>query len=55
MVVGTPEQVVPIYQRLIEAGAQYFVAAWQNDPASLRLLADEVIPRLRPADRLEGR
>ncbi|MGH2461532.1 MAG: LLM class flavin-dependent oxidoreductase [Chloroflexota bacterium] len=49
MVVGTPDQVIPVYQQLIDAGAQYFIAAWQNNPTSLRLLAEEVVPRLRPA------
>lgn len=47
MVVGTPEQAIPIYQELIDAGVNYFIAAWQRDITSVRLLAEQVMPYLR--------
>jgi alkanesulfonate monooxygenase SsuD/methylene tetrahydromethanopterin reductase-like flavin-dependent oxidoreductase (luciferase family) len=49
-VAGSPETVAAVYQELIDAGFEYFVAQTQDasDLESIRLLATEVIPRLRP-------
>jgi alkanesulfonate monooxygenase SsuD/methylene tetrahydromethanopterin reductase-like flavin-dependent oxidoreductase (luciferase family) len=45
-VAGTPAQFVAYYRALIEAGMRYFVVAPSGDPETLRLLAEEVMPRL---------
>jgi alkanesulfonate monooxygenase SsuD/methylene tetrahydromethanopterin reductase-like flavin-dependent oxidoreductase (luciferase family) len=51
VVAGTPEQVVPYYQSFAEAGMQYFIAQVLDarDEETMRLLATEVAPRIRPA------
>ena len=48
LMVGTPEQAVAHYRALIAAGIQYFTVnlADTADHETLRLLAEEVIPRL---------
>jgi F420-dependent oxidoreductase-like protein len=46
--VGTPEQLIPIFKRLIEAGIEYF-PLYFSQPArmeSMRLFAEEVMPSL---------
>jgi alkanesulfonate monooxygenase SsuD/methylene tetrahydromethanopterin reductase-like flavin-dependent oxidoreductase (luciferase family) len=50
-IVGTPEQVAPYYQALVDAGMQYFVIQVLDaaDEETFALLATEVLPRLRPA------
>lgn len=50
-IVGSPEQVTAYYQALADAGMQYFVVQVLDaeDLETLRLLATEVIPNLRPA------
>lgn len=46
-VTGTPEQVIPYYQSLVDAGAQYFVVQIDaTDTETLELLATEVMPRV---------
>jgi alkanesulfonate monooxygenase SsuD/methylene tetrahydromethanopterin reductase-like flavin-dependent oxidoreductase (luciferase family) len=47
--VGTPRAAVAHYQALIDAGAQYFLASVSgNDIETKRLLAEQVMPELRP-------
>ena len=47
---GTPAEMIHSYQALIECGVQYFIAGvYVDDRETLCLLAEEVIPRLRPA------
>ena len=48
MVVGTPEEVIPHYQRLVDAGMQYFIFHTRADPDTARLLAEQVLPALTP-------
>ena len=45
-VAGTPPQLVAYYQALIAAGMRYFVVSPSGDPEALRLMAEEVMPRL---------
>ena len=45
-VAGTPPQFVAYYRALIDAGMRYFVVGPADDPAALRLLAEEVVPHL---------
>ncbi len=46
-VTGTPERVAAHYQALVDAGIQYFVVQLDaTDEETLRLLADEVMPRV---------
>ena len=45
-VAGTPPQFVAYYRALIDAGMRYFVVGPDDVPASLRLLAEEVVPHL---------
>jgi alkanesulfonate monooxygenase SsuD/methylene tetrahydromethanopterin reductase-like flavin-dependent oxidoreductase (luciferase family) len=48
--IGTPEQAIAYYQSLADAGIQYVLAAVsRNDTETVRLLAERVIPGLRPA------
>jgi alkanesulfonate monooxygenase SsuD/methylene tetrahydromethanopterin reductase-like flavin-dependent oxidoreductase (luciferase family) len=56
VVAGTPEQVVPYYQSYADAGMQYFVVQVLDarDEETVRLLAREVMPRIRPASRDGG-
>jgi alkanesulfonate monooxygenase SsuD/methylene tetrahydromethanopterin reductase-like flavin-dependent oxidoreductase (luciferase family) len=48
VVAGTPERLVAYFQRLVEAGIQYFVIhlADTRDEETLQLLAAEVMPRV---------
>ena len=48
MVLGTPEEVIPHYQRLVDAGMQYFIFHTRADPDTARLLAEQVLPALTP-------
>lgn len=49
LIAGTPEQMIPYYQALIDLGLNYFIAAvWPEDRETITLLAREVIPHLRP-------
>jgi alkanesulfonate monooxygenase SsuD/methylene tetrahydromethanopterin reductase-like flavin-dependent oxidoreductase (luciferase family) len=44
---GTPQQVAPFYQALVDAGAQYFVIQVDSrDVETLELLAHEVVPHI---------
>jgi alkanesulfonate monooxygenase SsuD/methylene tetrahydromethanopterin reductase-like flavin-dependent oxidoreductase (luciferase family) len=48
MVVGTPTEVVAYYAPLVRAGFQHFLAfVYGNDPETVRLLAERVVPELR--------
>jgi alkanesulfonate monooxygenase SsuD/methylene tetrahydromethanopterin reductase-like flavin-dependent oxidoreductase (luciferase family) len=48
IIAGTPADAVAYYERLIATGLQYFIAfVYGNDVETLRLLAQEVIPKLR--------
>ena len=53
MIVGTPAGVIPRFQELIDAGAQYFILHTRADPETAQLLAEQVIPALQvsPAPR----
>ena len=50
VVAGTPEQIVSYYQSYADAGMQYFIAQVLDarDEETFRLLAQEVMPRIRP-------
>jgi alkanesulfonate monooxygenase SsuD/methylene tetrahydromethanopterin reductase-like flavin-dependent oxidoreductase (luciferase family) len=48
MFIGTPEEAIPHYQRLVDAGLQYFIAHTRADPDTARLLMERVLPALRP-------
>ncbi|MCD6028891.1 MAG: class flavin-dependent oxidoreductase [Thermomicrobiales bacterium] len=50
-IVGTPEQVVPYYQELVDAGIQYFVVQTLDaaDQETIRLLAERVAPHVAAA------
>jgi alkanesulfonate monooxygenase SsuD/methylene tetrahydromethanopterin reductase-like flavin-dependent oxidoreductase (luciferase family) len=46
-VTGTPEQVLPYYQSLVDVGAQYFVIQIDSgDVETMELLAGEIVPRV---------
>jgi alkanesulfonate monooxygenase SsuD/methylene tetrahydromethanopterin reductase-like flavin-dependent oxidoreductase (luciferase family) len=48
IVAGTPSEVIAHYERLIQAGLQYFIAfVYGNDLETVRLLAEAVIPEVR--------
>jgi alkanesulfonate monooxygenase SsuD/methylene tetrahydromethanopterin reductase-like flavin-dependent oxidoreductase (luciferase family) len=48
-VAGTPSEVIPYYQALVDCGVQYFmVGVYSQDRETLSLLAEEVIPALIP-------
>ena len=49
-IIGTPEQVIPYYQSLADAGMEYFVVQVLDaaDEETFRLLAKEVMPNIRP-------
>lgn len=49
MVVATPEEAIPHYQHLVDAGLQYFIFHTRADPDTARLLAEQVLPALTPA------
>jgi alkanesulfonate monooxygenase SsuD/methylene tetrahydromethanopterin reductase-like flavin-dependent oxidoreductase (luciferase family) len=46
LVAGTPPQLVAYYRALVAAGMRYFIVQCGQDPAALRLLAEEVLPHL---------
>lgn len=47
---GTPEQVIPYYQSLVDVGTQYFVLQIDSaDSETLELLAHEVVPHVAPS------
>jgi alkanesulfonate monooxygenase SsuD/methylene tetrahydromethanopterin reductase-like flavin-dependent oxidoreductase (luciferase family) len=50
VVAGTPEQIVPYYQSYADVGMQYFITQVLDarDEETFRLLAREVMPRIRP-------
>jgi alkanesulfonate monooxygenase SsuD/methylene tetrahydromethanopterin reductase-like flavin-dependent oxidoreductase (luciferase family) len=48
MTIGTPEEVIPHFQRLIDAGFQYFILHTRADLETARLLAERVLPALTP-------
>jgi alkanesulfonate monooxygenase SsuD/methylene tetrahydromethanopterin reductase-like flavin-dependent oxidoreductase (luciferase family) len=52
-IVGTPERIIPYFQRLADAGMQYFVVQIMDaaDEETFRLLAREVAPHIRPGRR----
>lgn len=52
-VVGTPDQVAGYYQRLVDAGIDYFVVQILDarDLETVELLAREVVPRVQPRRR----
>jgi alkanesulfonate monooxygenase SsuD/methylene tetrahydromethanopterin reductase-like flavin-dependent oxidoreductase (luciferase family) len=54
-IIGTPEQVIPYYQALADAGMEYFVVQVldASDEETFRLLASEVAPRIRPGGDLD--
>jgi alkanesulfonate monooxygenase SsuD/methylene tetrahydromethanopterin reductase-like flavin-dependent oxidoreductase (luciferase family) len=56
VVAGTPEQVIPYYQSYADAGMQYFIAQVLDarDEETFRLLAQEVMPRIRPDPAVDG-
>ena len=56
VVADTPEQVVLYYQSYADAGMQYFVVQVLDarDEETFRLLAGEVMPRIRPAPTCGG-
>jgi len=44
---GTPEQVAPYYQSLVDVGAQYFIMQVDSsDTETMELLAREIVPRV---------
>jgi alkanesulfonate monooxygenase SsuD/methylene tetrahydromethanopterin reductase-like flavin-dependent oxidoreductase (luciferase family) len=49
MVIGTPEAAIAHFQRLVDAGLQYFIVHTRADPDTARLLAERVLPSLTPA------
>ena len=49
MVIGTPEEAIAHFQRLVDAGLQYFIVHTRADPDTARLLAERVLPALTPA------
>jgi len=46
---GTPEQAIPYYQELVEAGIQYFIVETLDaaDEETIRLLAEQVMPAIK--------
>jgi hypothetical protein len=47
---ATPAQAIAHYQALADAGMQYFLAVVNgSDLETVRLLAEEVMPAIRPA------
>jgi alkanesulfonate monooxygenase SsuD/methylene tetrahydromethanopterin reductase-like flavin-dependent oxidoreductase (luciferase family) len=46
---GTPEQAIPYYQELVEAGIQYFIIETLDaaDEETIRLLAERVMPAIK--------
>jgi len=51
-IVGTPDQVIPYYQSLADAGIEYFVVQVLDatDEETFRLLATEVAPQIRTGE-----
>jgi alkanesulfonate monooxygenase SsuD/methylene tetrahydromethanopterin reductase-like flavin-dependent oxidoreductase (luciferase family) len=48
MFIGTPEEAIVHFQRLVDAGLQYFIAHTRADEETTRLLAERVLPALTP-------
>jgi hypothetical protein len=49
LLAGTPDDVVPYFQRLLKVGMQYFISTIRdNDFETLRLMAQRVIPAVIP-------
>ena len=47
---ATPEEAVAIYQELVDAGMRTFILRiWEDDRETVRLFAEEVLPRLKIA------
>ncbi len=46
MVIGTPDAAIAHFQRLVDAGLQYFIVHTRADPDTARLLAERVLPAL---------
>jgi alkanesulfonate monooxygenase SsuD/methylene tetrahydromethanopterin reductase-like flavin-dependent oxidoreductase (luciferase family) len=46
LIAGTPPQMLAYYRTLAEAGMQYFIVNCGQDHEALRLLGEEVVPRL---------
>jgi alkanesulfonate monooxygenase SsuD/methylene tetrahydromethanopterin reductase-like flavin-dependent oxidoreductase (luciferase family) len=46
MLIGTPEAAIAHFQRLVDAGLQYFIVHTRADPDTHRLLAERVLPAL---------
>jgi hypothetical protein len=46
LVAGTPPQLVACCRALVAAGMRSFIVQCGQDPAALRLLAEQVVPRL---------
>lgn len=48
---ATPEEAVPIYQALVDAGMRTFMLRiWEDDGETVRLFAEEVLPKLTIRD-----
>jgi alkanesulfonate monooxygenase SsuD/methylene tetrahydromethanopterin reductase-like flavin-dependent oxidoreductase (luciferase family) len=49
-IAGSPERVIPYFQSLVDDGIQYFVVQIMDagDTETMRLLAKEVVPHVRP-------
>jgi len=46
-VAGTPQEVVPYFRSLVEAGMQYFICfVYPKDAETVRLLAEQVVPEI---------
>jgi alkanesulfonate monooxygenase SsuD/methylene tetrahydromethanopterin reductase-like flavin-dependent oxidoreductase (luciferase family) len=43
---GTPAQLVAYYRALVQAGMQYFIVPLGNDPETVRLFAEQVVPQV---------
>jgi alkanesulfonate monooxygenase SsuD/methylene tetrahydromethanopterin reductase-like flavin-dependent oxidoreductase (luciferase family) len=46
IVAGTPPQLIAYYRALVEAGMRYFIAGCGSDAETIRLLAQEVMPKV---------
>jgi alkanesulfonate monooxygenase SsuD/methylene tetrahydromethanopterin reductase-like flavin-dependent oxidoreductase (luciferase family) len=46
MLIGTPEEAIAHFQRLVDAGLQYFIVHTRADADTHRLLAERVLPAL---------
>ena len=46
IVAGTPDEITAYYHSLVQAGMRYFIAGCRGDTEALRLLGEQVMPRL---------